>query len=436
MASAKKPTKLHRRADFLGTVDTPTQLADGSIRIPARLARAGVQTYTEHGTGRTFREYRAPEVLFAPDVIAQWESLPVVVKHPPGLVMSPKNWKNEAIGHVGAGVKRDGDYLVGPLVVSDETALHDIADGKLIETSAGYGIEIDPTPGVSPEGEQYDQRVVRMVPNHVGIGEAGWGRGGRDVKMLVGDSAEGEREPLAFSDERKGEAHGSRYPVPMTPEQIKALQDKLALAEAAKTAAEKEATDAKLALEKANGERDAALALAKAPAPAATQGAAQPAAAVNAEAVADGAIVARLVAQRLELHTKIARIDSATGTAANPVETIDRSTGHLRSVRAIQVDGITKLDKNFRADGKSDAYVEAYFDMLTATKLPAQAPKHSAVRDLVAGSLPDREAQRADGGDNDEDEPAEKARLASIAAARTGGKAVAKPSKSSAGVED
>ena len=146
--------------------------------------------------------------------------------------------------------------------------------------------------------------------------------------------------------------------------------------------------------------------------------------------------VARLVAQRLELHTKIARIDSATGTAANPVETIDRSTGHLRSVRAIQVDGITKLDKNFRADGKSDAYIEAYFDMLTATKLPTQTPKHSAVRDLVAGSPPDREAQRADGGDNDEDEPAEKARLASIAAARTGGKAVAKPSKASAGVED
>lgn len=378
------------RVDFVGSMEKPVLLSDGSIRIPARLARAGVQVYTDKASGRTFREYRPADVLFRADAVAAWTSLGVAIKHPPGLELTPKNWREHAVGHVGA-ASRDGNYLVAPLVISDAATLQEIADGKIIETSAAYSVKIDPTPGTTPDGEHYDQRVVSMVPNHVGIGPEGWGRGGPDVRMMVGDDALTPRSEVAFSDASENNHGRECYPRIMTPEQIKALEDRA-------TSAEARATAAASALDVANARADALAATRPAAASPATQ---------TVEMVADGAEFQRLVNERVTLHENVRRIDSA-------IALVD-AAGKPRTPRELRVEAIGEVYTGFRADGKSDAYVEAYFDVMLATKTPAREVRHEAIRSMIAGQR-DPATARADGGDAD---PVEAARLKSLERGRT-----------------
>jgi hypothetical protein len=380
--------KLEIRVDFFGKADKPTKLGDGSIRIPARIARVGVQKYKD-SAGREFKEYRPPEVLFAPEALEAWESLPVAVKHPPGLTVTPSNWKEQSIGHVSGVGKRDGEFVRTALVVSDAGALSRVGSGELIETSAAYGVEIDHTPGTTPDGVAYDQRVTRIVPNHVGIGPEGWGRGGAEVRMLVGDSDQETRDSAAFGDE-----NGRCYPPTMTPAEQAALD--AATAKATKLEADIATKDA--ALVKATAEKDAAIALAATAKPApAVAGAQAPAQSAAAEVVADGAEIARLVGERTALHAKVLRVDSKIAFVVKDAKGVEV----LRPARDVKCDAITKLVPDFRADGKTDAYVDAYFDMLIDTRLgpPKSEIKHDAITGLLEATRPGGADVRADGED-------------------------------------
>jgi hypothetical protein len=64
-----------------------------------------------------------------------------------------------------------------------------VLDGERRDTSAGYTCEVDPTPGVSPEGEPYDGIQRRIRFNHVALGPRGWGRSGTDVGLRMDGAA-------------------------------------------------------------------------------------------------------------------------------------------------------------------------------------------------------------------------------------------------------
>src|ERR1043165_8957180 len=82
----------------VGRLDRAQRTGSGGARVPASIARTGVQVYQDDA-GRTVREYRpAAEAVFAPASLAPLGSIPVTIGHP-GRVDST-NWRKHAVGHV------------------------------------------------------------------------------------------------------------------------------------------------------------------------------------------------------------------------------------------------------------------------------------------------------------------------------------------------
>lgn len=142
----------------------PQKRADGSVRYDAVLSRVGVFEYRT-SDGKVRREYRSPEEVGRADSLASLELTPVTDGHPakPGLA------KKCAVGSVGDLIKFDGAHVKGALVVLDDAANGRIDSGDVRELSPGYTVDLDETPGVTPEGEAYDVRQTNIVYEHVAL---------------------------------------------------------------------------------------------------------------------------------------------------------------------------------------------------------------------------------------------------------------------------
>lgn len=140
------------------------------------------------------REYRSPEVVNDAAALATLASAPVTVRHPAQAV-DASTWKAVSVGHVETPLVCDDGWVTAPVVVSDAAALDLVEQGGPLDVSCGFFASYDNTPGVTPEGEPYDRRVVSMGYNHLAIlplGEPGRVAGA----SLVLDSAEVLEEVL------------------------------------------------------------------------------------------------------------------------------------------------------------------------------------------------------------------------------------------------
>lgn len=206
--------------------------ADGFLRVDAYLFRGGVLEY-RRADGTVRREYRDPEAVLAPEVLAAHQLLPLSNSHPLDLVR-PDSAKREVVGTVGQDVRRDGNRARATIVIYDAGAIADVRAGKQ-ELSVGYRCQIDETPGVTPTGERYDARQHGWVPNHVAIEHRG--RAG-DAVMRV-DHAD---ECVVDENKEPAPASAQKEKIEMTEEEKKALaeaQAALAAALARADAAEK-----------------------------------------------------------------------------------------------------------------------------------------------------------------------------------------------------
>ncbi len=154
----------------------------GQLRVRARIARTGVLTYPHQ------REYRSESEVFDAKSLATLEGAPVVLPHDHRDFVTSADWKRKSVGHV-TDVSRDGDFILGTLVISDGDAIDAVERGELVELSAGYLSSVDPTPGTF-DGESYDvvQRSIKY--NHVALLPRGAARAGRDVRILRSDALE------------------------------------------------------------------------------------------------------------------------------------------------------------------------------------------------------------------------------------------------------
>lgn len=155
----------------------------GGLRIPSHVTRVGVFEY-RLTDGTTRREYRPPAEVFAAESLATYRDAAVCVGHP-DLPIDGRSWSGVAVGHVSGEATPDGAFVLADVVVSDGETIAAVRARELVEVSCGYRADLDPTPGMSPEGEAYDgiQRNIRI--NHVGLGPRGWGRGGPEVRLLA-----------------------------------------------------------------------------------------------------------------------------------------------------------------------------------------------------------------------------------------------------------
>lgn len=155
----------------------------GGLRIPSHVTRVGVFEY-RLTDGSSRREYRPPEEVFAAESLASYRDAAVAVGHP-DIPIDGRTWSGVAVGHVSGEAVPDGRFVLADVVVSDGETIAAVRARELVEVSCGYRADLDPTPGVSPDGEEYDgiQRNIRI--NHVGLGPRGWGRGGPEVRLLA-----------------------------------------------------------------------------------------------------------------------------------------------------------------------------------------------------------------------------------------------------------
>ena len=180
-------------ADFMIS-DNQGQSPEGYLicyNVP--VARVGVQEYL--GSEFNFHDrpneiikvHRLPEDVFEPESMRSGEAKSVTDDHPPVKAVHITNHKQYNKGHA-QNVRRSTDFLMMDLVVTDETLIQKIKNGKR-EVSLGYECELVPFDN--------DLKQVNIRINHVAIVDRA--RAGR--KAAIRDSVpSGERKPMSLAE--------------------------------------------------------------------------------------------------------------------------------------------------------------------------------------------------------------------------------------------
>ncbi len=292
--------------------------SEGFVEDSPILTRTGIFDY-RNPDGTTRREYRPPEEVFHADSLASYRGKPVTDCHP-GLVTA-KNAKKHTVGTLLSAGRQDGDNAVGDIVIYDTAP---IAAG-LKELSLGYSLDLDETPG-EINGQRYDavQRNIRV--NHLALVKAGRAGNAR-LNLDAADAAQHEEEaPMANLAKVRLDS-GIEYDA--APEVVQALNAANAAATSARADADKEKARADAAEQKATKAEESVK-----------------------QAREDAAIAARarvgLEASAEKLGVKFAQ---------------DASDKDIRVAVIKHVRG-----DSFDATGKSDAYIEAAYDLAVAEK--------------------------------------------------------------------
>lgn len=167
-------------------LDGVSRTPSGFLRAPVTTTRTGIFNYRQ-ADGSVLREYRPDEEVFDEASIASMRSLPATAGHPKEMVNS-KNAKELMVGYTTERVDREGDHVGTDVIITDENTITRIEDGYHA-VSLGYVAEMDMTPG-EVNGERYDaiQRKIRY--NHLAVAIAK-GRAGPGAKVhLDADDAE------------------------------------------------------------------------------------------------------------------------------------------------------------------------------------------------------------------------------------------------------
>jgi hypothetical protein len=324
----------------------PRRTGDGYLVATAKSVRTGIQLYAGVEVGMAdkavVRVYRPPEEVFADASLQSFSHAPVTLDHPTYAVTAD-NWKDLAVGEVSTAAKKDGEWVHLPLILKDKDAIAAVEAGKR-ELSAGYVCELDWTPGVTADGQAYDAQQRNIKINHLALVDRA--RAGSQAR--IGDGAWGA-SPM-IEDNQLGLA-------PITTEKdtmsdalkTVVLGDKAVQVAVADVAAiEQFKLDTAQALAKAKADHDKAIAAKDADL-----------AKKDAEIdglkakVVDGAALDKLVADRAELCATVAKI-------APKVETKGLSDADIRKAAVVAVRGADAVA------GKSEAYVDAAFDILAA----------------------------------------------------------------------
>ena len=168
------------RYDY-GQVTKSEKTDEGYLKVWCKAARVGTQLYTR-GDGSQVREYRPEDEVSDPDSLASFGMKAVTLNHPKVLLDS-KTTKLHQVGHAGSHVRFSDGFVEVALVITDEEAINSIERGDTQEVSAGYRVDYDPTPGVTPQGESYDGIQRNIKVNHIAL--VSRGRAGRNARLLL-----------------------------------------------------------------------------------------------------------------------------------------------------------------------------------------------------------------------------------------------------------
>jgi uncharacterized protein len=345
------------------------------------VTRVGVLTY-RRADGSVVRELRHPDHVFRADSLQTLLSAPVCVGHPgAGLEwVNPDNAHQHEVGVV-ASARADGQFVDAQLSVRRAETIRRIDQKELVEVSAAYDADIDPTPGVW-EGQPYDQVQTNITYNHVALLPAGKGRAGRDVRLRA-DSADavieesdsepkapeapdasatkgsGEASPAAMGEKmqlRKVRVDGVEYELPET---AASVVDKL-VQERETVTTERDAE--KKRADSAEAQRDMARA--------------------DLDKARDPKAVASLVQARVSLEREAAKVLGAEQTFADLTD------------RQVREKVLAVAQPNFKTEGRSDDGVTAAFEY--AIQGAGTTNQGLRLVNAVLGQSQGEQTQRAD----------------------------------------
>ena len=168
------------RYDY-GQVTNKEITPEGYLKVMCKAARTGTQLYTR-GDGTQVREYRPEEEVSKPESLASFGMKAVTMGHP-RVQLDSENTKLYQIGHAGSQVRFSDGFVEVAVVITDADAIEKINRGDAQEVSAGYRVDYDPTPGMTPDGQSYDGVQRNILVNHIAIVPKG--RAGSEVRLLL-----------------------------------------------------------------------------------------------------------------------------------------------------------------------------------------------------------------------------------------------------------
>jgi hypothetical protein len=146
---------------------------------------------------KAVRVYRDGAEVFADASLQSFSHAPITVDHPTEMVTA-ENWSRLAVGEVSTAAKKDGDWVMLPLILKDAAAIQSVIDGKR-ELSAGYVCELDFTSGVTADGQAYDARQKNIKINHLALVDRA--RAGSEAR--IGDGAKWGPAPITPNQEEE-----------------------------------------------------------------------------------------------------------------------------------------------------------------------------------------------------------------------------------------
>lgn len=342
-----------QRYDSLQLVAGAVIDTDGFMRDSPIVARTGVYEY-RNPDGTIRREYRPADEVFASDALNSFRGKPITVLHPKKGKITAANAFGTAIGSIlSDGYPKDEKYVACDIVIFAPDKI-----GKHRELSLGYRCDCEETPGVSPDGQAYDaiQRNIRI--NHLAV--VPLARAGMKARL----NCDGDEiiESEGTQNMSKFKIDGVEHEVPeAVANYITALQSRADAAEAGLTATKEtlagvtaSKTELQTKLDAMTGERDGVQG--KLDAMTAERDSLKTkvdAAEADKKAAVDKAVedTKKEVKERAELEAdaKKAKCDKTDG--------MDNKALKIAIIKAVRGDSL-----NF--DGKSDDYVNAYYDSI------------------------------------------------------------------------
>ncbi len=299
-----------------------TKTAEGFIRDTPIVGRTGILVY-RNADGTERREYRPPEEAFKADSLASLMGKPITIGHK-AFVTAGNAAQVAPVGSVLSAGRQDGNNIKADIVIYN-------LDTTARELSCGYSLNLDETPGTTPEGEHYDAIQRDIVYNHIAIvpqGRAGIARLNMDGSQVIDEENPKEDKKMAEMTKVRLDS-GIEYDcAPEVKVEIEKMRKDSADAkkEYDKLQAKFDALDAELKKEQEGRKADAE----------------------KAKANFDEAIKARVELLKVAEAHKVANADSMTDT--------EIKTAVIKAVRGDAIN----------LDGKSADYIEAAYDMAKA----------------------------------------------------------------------
>lgn len=174
-----------------GILTGPEKTEEGYLRCWATIARTGVQTY-KRADGSEIVEYRPAEEVGNVDSLASFAGKAVTLEHPPEL-LNTENTSRYQVGFTDSEIMFDGNYVRVRMTITDSEAIAAVESGRTPEVSAGYQVDLESQPGVTPDGQRYDAIQRAIAGNHIALTRQG--RAGSAVKVHL-DAADAVAVPI------------------------------------------------------------------------------------------------------------------------------------------------------------------------------------------------------------------------------------------------